>query len=288
MVCLRAIATIGLLLVQWQAGSAAAGKAPPTLAGKPAEAPRMYLPPERSAADVGLGDYITKWWMPIADLEERGRYAAANAGLGPAGSDRPRVIFLGDSITEGWKGLESQRFGESPHRVINRGISGQLTLHMLLRLQVDVLHHRPKVMVLLAGTNDIRIGSNWMSRPTELQMHRLRDNLTSIVDAGRAQGVQVVLCTLPPVHDESFDPAQFPVHSTVLRPAEAILAANEMIRQLAATRGLLLADYHKALSDERGLMRREASNDGLHPNERGYALMLEVLAPLVQRALAVP
>jgi lysophospholipase L1-like esterase len=285
---MRAMTLIGRLLVQGLAQFAAADQALPMAAGKPSEPPRMYLAPERSPADVGLGDYITKWWMPIADLEERGRYAAANAALGPADTDRPRVIFLGDSITEGWKALESQRFSESPHRVINRGISGQLTLHMLLRLQVDVLHHRPKVLVLLAGTNDIRIGSNWMSRPTELQMQRLRDNLTSIVDAGRAQGVQVVLCTLPPVHDEAFDPTQFPVRSTVLRPAEAILEANEMIRRLAATRGLLLVDYHMALSDERGMMRREASNDGLHPNERGYALMQEVLTPLVQRALAVP
>lgn len=108
------------------------------------------------------------------------------------------MIFLGDSITDQWKNLESLRFGDAPHRVINRGTSGQLSLHMLWRLQADVLAHQPKVLVLLAGTNDIRVGSNWMERPTALQLQRLMDNLTTMVDAARARGVQVVLCTMTP------------------------------------------------------------------------------------------
>jgi lysophospholipase L1-like esterase len=258
-------------------------QAPTTSPATPA--PEFYISPDTQPADIGVGDYITKWWLPVVDLEQRGRYAAANAALGPANADRPRVIFLGDSITEGWKDLEALRFGDRAHRVINRGISGQLTTHMLLRLQADVLVHRPSVMVLLAGTNDIRVGSNWSNGPTDLQLQRLMDNLASMVDAARARGVKVVLCTLPPVHDDSFDPKEFPVRNTVLRGPAVILAVNTWIRRLAADRGLAVADYHAALEDTRGLMRPEASDDGLHPNERGYALMRATVAPLVQQAL---
>ena len=258
----------------------------PAVAQVSPPAPRFYVSPELQPADIGVGDYITKWLLPVVDIEQRGRYAAANSTLGPASADMPRVIFLGDSITDQWKNLESLRFGDAPHRVINRGISGQLSLHMLWRLQVDVLAHQPKVLVLLAGTNDIRVGSNWMERPTALQLQRLMDNLTTMVDAARARGVQVVLCTLPPVHDDTFDPKEFPVRSTVLRSPAVIREVNDAIRRLALERDLLLADYHTALVDTRGLMRPDASDDGLHPNERGFAVMQAAVAPVVRLALS--
>lgn len=257
----------------------------PAGAQLPPSVPRFYVSPELQPADIGVGDYITKWLLPVVDIEQRGRYAAANSTLGPASLDVPRVIFLGDSITDQWKNLEALRFSDAPHRVLNRGIAGQLSLHMLWRLQVDVLALQPKVLVLLAGTNDIRVGSNWMEQPTALQVQRLLDNLTTMIDAARARGVQVVLCTLPPVHDDTFDPKDFPVRSTVLRPPAVIREVNDAIRRLAVERDLLLADYHATLVDTRGLMRREASDDGLHPNERGFTLMQAAVAPSVRQAL---
>jgi lysophospholipase L1-like esterase len=246
---------------------------------------RFYISPDTAPADIGVGDYLTKWLMPVMDLEQRDRYAQANRALGPAAADRPRVVFLGDSITDGWKALENLSMGSTPHRVINRGISGQLSTHLLWRLQADALSLNPKVLVVLIGTNDIRVGSNWNTQPTALQVQRLKDNLITLVDAARARGVRVVVGTLPPVHDDTFDPKDFPVRNSVLRSPAVIEEVNTWLRDVAAVRGLPVADYHAALRDARGLLRRELSDDGLHPNVAGYAQMQSVVTPLVAQEL---
>jgi lysophospholipase L1-like esterase len=210
----------------------------------------------------------------LRDWPALARYREANAKLAPPAKGERRVVFMGDSITDSW---DDPRFGGFfPGRpFVNRGISGQTTPQMLLRFRPDVLALKPEAVVILAGTNDIAGNTG----PTTLEA--VEDNLASMAELARAGGVRVVLASLLPVSDyETRDDK--PLVQTARRPPEQIRALNEWIRSYAASHGLVYLDYYTATADERGFLKDELSDDGLHPNAKGYAVM----APLAERAIA--
>jgi lysophospholipase L1-like esterase len=208
----------------------------------------------------------------LSDWPALARYREANAALQPPAANEKRVVFMGDSITDGWK-LASY-FPAKPY--VNRGISGQTTPQMLVRFRPDVIALKPQVVVILAGTNDISGNTG----PTTLEA--IEDNLTSMIELARANGIRVVVASLLPVSDYGKNREGKPITQTLRRPPEKIKALNEWIKKYAAQNDLTYLDYFSATVDEKGFLKAELSDDGLHPNDKGYAVM----QPLVERAIA--
>ena len=194
------------------------------------------------------------------------RYREANAALPAPRADEARVVFYGNSITEGWAKHFPTMFPGKPY--IGRGISGQTTPQMLVRFRQDVVALAPKVVVILAGTNDIAGNTG----PSTLEM--IEDNLASMTEIAQANGIRVVLSSVLPVFDYPWKPG--------LQPAPKIVALNAWIRDYAAKHGVTYLDYHSAMADARQGLPPSLAGDGVHPNEAGYRLM----APLAERAIA--
>lgn len=200
------------------------------------------------------------------DWANLSKYREDNAKLGAPGAGQNRVVFMGDSITEGWGQSFAVLFPGKPY--INRGISGQTTPQMLVRFRSDVIALAPKAVVILAGTNDIAGNTG----PMTLEM--TENNLMSMVEMAKANKISVILCSVLPAYDFPWKPG--------LQPAEKIVALNAWIKDYAAKNGLAYVDYHSAMADERRGLKTDLSGDGVHPNQAGYALM----TPLVEKAIA--
>ena len=203
---------------------------------------------------------------PSTDWPNLGRYRQANAELPRAAAGERRVVFMGNSVTESWGALFSQLFPGKPY--VNRGISGQTTPQMLIRFRQDVVAVEPAVVVILGGTNDIAGNTG----PSTLAM--IEDNIASMADIARANGIRVVLASVLPVFDYPWKRG--------LEPAPKIVELNAWIKAYAARVGAVYLDFHTPMSDERQGLRAELTRDGVHPNDAGYRIM----APLVERAIA--
>jgi lysophospholipase L1-like esterase len=210
-------------------------------------------------------------------------FRESNAKLPLPTEDETRVVFHGDSITALWA---DHGFGRSfvGNSYINRGISGELTSEILCRFRADVIAIRPKVVVILAGTNDIKFANvndiAGIARSTTFQA--ITDNFVSMAELARANDILVVLASLLPVNDHQRDKEGKPIMRTTDRPPDQINTLNEWIKKYAAKNGHTYLDYYSAMIDEKGFLRDELSDDGLHPNDKGYAVM----APLAEQALA--
>ena len=199
------------------------------------------------------------------------RYRQANAELPAPASGERRVVFMGNSITEGWAPLFATQFPSKPY--IGRGISGQTTPQMLVRFRQDVIALKPKVVVILAGTNDIAGNTG----PSTLEM--IEDNLASMSELAQANGIAVVLCSVLPVFDYPWKPG--------LEPAPKIVALNAWLRAYAASHGAQYADFHSAMADARQGLPKELAADGVHPNTAGYERMVPIVERAIERALVV-
>jgi lysophospholipase L1-like esterase len=202
------------------------------------------------------------------DYGELKRYREADAALAPPAAKENRVVFLGDSITDYWK--LADYFPGKPY--INRGIDGQTAPQMLVRFRQDVISLHPKVLVVLAGTNDIA-GVTGPARSEDIEA-----NYASMAELARAHHIRIVFASLLPAHNYTQDAKE----SFALRPRERILALNAWLKDYCAKNGLVYLDYFSALIDDHGMLRRDLSDDGLHPNAAGYKLM----APLAEKAIA--
>jgi lysophospholipase L1-like esterase len=204
------------------------------------------------------------------------RYRSANAALASPPPGQKRVVFLGDSITDQWDdpAWSSGFFPGQPY--LNRGINGQTSAQMLARFRPDVIRLQPEAVVILAGTNDIA------SIFPEPALPVIRDNLTSMVELARANGIRVVLASLLPVHDYSKRPDGTVRLQVPRRPTASLLAINAWIKAYAEESGAVYLDYYSAMVDERGWLKADLSDDGIHPNAKGY----EVMTPLAARAVA--
>lgn len=202
--------------------------------------------------------------QPALDWAQLCRYKAENAEATARG--RPRVVFLGDSITELWRYGDPGLFSD---RVLDRGISGQTTSQILLRFQADVVALHPDVVHLMAGTNDVAQNTGPISDEDILA------NIEAMIDLARANHIGVVLASIPPMARVAWRPE-------IPAVAARIDRLNDALRGLAAERGVVFVDYNSALRDAGGGFRASLANDGVHPNRDGYALM----RPLAEHALA--
>lgn len=213
-----------------------------------------------------------------ADIEQRlndwpllARFAKDNATYPPPKAGEKRVVFMGDSITDFWGRPVGEFF---PGRgFINRGISGQTTPQMLVRFRADVIALKPAVVVILAGTNDIAGNTGASS------LAMIEDNLSSMTELARAHGIRVVLASLLPVNDYVIK------DQTLHRPPATIRALNDWIRDYAKRENLGVVDYYSAMVDEHGALKKGLSDDGLHPNAAGYAVMTPLALKVIEGAL---
>lgn len=209
------------------------------------------------------------------DFANLARYAKANSEVQPIAKGENRIVFLGDSITDGWKLAEY--FPNQPY--INRGISGQTTPQMLLRMQPDVVVHKPKVMILLAGTNDISANTGVVTNEF------IQGNIRSMVEIAHANGINVVLSSIMPVSDYNKNAKGEIINRTTQRPPARILELNKWIKSYCDENGLVYLDYFSAMVDNKGFLKAELANDGLHPNAEGYKIMQKLAAEAIAKAL---
>lgn len=205
------------------------------------------------------------------DPANLGRYAEANRKVGPAVAGKPRVVFFGDSITDFWRLNEY-----FPDRdFVNRGISGQITGEMLGRMKADVIDLHPGAVVILAGTNDLGRG---------IPLTVIENNYLMMVDLASLYKIKVIFASVLPVSDyhKNDNPSY---ERTKDRPPLFINALNEWIGKLCSQRGLTYLNYFPALVDSNGQLKEDLSDDGLHPNSKGYRLMAPLALEAVQKTL---
>jgi len=224
------------------------------------------------AAGLGLGFITTQLLAQIPanspDWPQLGRYRADNAALSPAAPGEQRVVFYGDSITDGW-GRQPNTGGFFPGKpYVNRGISGQTTPQMLVRFEQDVVHLHPSVVVILAGTNDIA-GNTGPSTPAMIE-----DNFRAMSTIATQAGIKVVLASITPAYSYPWKPG--------IEPVATIREVNAWLKDFCATQHFVYLDYYTAMADEKGAMKPGLAKDGVHPTAAGYAIM----GPLAEAAIA--
>jgi lysophospholipase L1-like esterase len=221
-------------------------------------------PDPRSAA--ALEQELARYRHLVGDWAGLTHYGSENSELPPPGRGESRVVFLGDQITELWGQGRAKFFTGRPY--VNRGINGQTTPQMLVRFRQDVIALKPRVVVIHGGTNDL---TGVLGPGTE---GTVGDNITSMTELAKANGIRVVLASLTPVCDCFKD-------QTAVRPQGKIIGLNGWIRDYAARSGAVYLNYYAALADGRNF-RMALTGDGLVPNDAGY----EVMAPLAELAIA--
>jgi lysophospholipase L1-like esterase len=214
----------------------------------------------------------------LSDWPNLARYREANSKVEPPAAQEQRVVFMGDSITDLWTHPEfGGFFPGKPY--LDRGISGQTTPQMLIRFRPDVIALQPKVVVILAGTNDIAGNTGPMS------LDDIEANLRSMSDLARANKIRVVLASLLPVSNYGHDRQGNPVDMRTRRPPDKILELNGWIKKYAKEKGYVYLGYFSAMVDDKGLLKQDLSEDGLHPNAKGYAVMGPLAEQAIQSAL---
>lgn len=212
--------------------------------------------------------------MLMNDFGQLERYHDADTQLAPPTSGEPRVVFFGDSITDMWK-LDESFPGK---HYINRGISGQTTPQMLVRFRQDVIDLRPAVVVILAGTNDIAGNTG----PESLD--QIQNDYASLADLARANGIRVVFSSVLPINGYTPRALNF----FLQRSPEKILALNVWLKNYCAENGIVYLDYFSAMVDERGYLKQNLTQDGLHPNAAGFAIMAPLAEAAITKALGQP
>ena len=239
--------------------------------------PSAQAPAESSATCPEMATALTAMMrndVRLRDWPNLARYREANRSLTAPSSGESRVVFMGDSITDGW---QQPRYGGffpgKPY--VDRGISGQTTPQMLLRFRPDVIDLKPKVVVILAGTNDIAGNTGPMTN------EEIQGNLASMSELAHANQIKVVLASVTPVSAYHVASAAA-VPQTTARPMARIHALNDWLKTYAGAHGDVYLDYFSAMTDSTGVMRTELTEDDLHPNAKGYAIM----SPLAEAAIA--
>jgi len=208
---------------------------------------------------ISENNYAQDW----ADLKH---FQEENGLLMVPDSTQKRVVFMGNSITEGWIQWRPEFFEGKPY--VNRGISGQTTPQMVLRFRQDVIDLKPSAVVILAGINDIAGNTG----PSTIEM--IMDNLISMAELAKANHIKVIFCSVLPAKDFPWRPG--------LEPAEKVVKLNSLLRDYSKEQGLIYVDYYSAMEDDSNGLREDLGYDGVHPNGLGYSIM----EPLVEEGIA--
>src|SRR4051812_5750300 len=234
--------------------------------------------PDTKQPPPGYEEIIAKFTSAqktLQDWPNLARYHDANATVKPPDNKENRVVFMGDSITDAW--VRPEYGGFFPGKpYIDRGISGQTTPQMLIRFRPDVIALQPKVVVILAGTNDLAGNTGPMT------VESIEDNLQSMAEMARLHGIRVVFSSVLPVSDYNKNKDGAAIVRTIQRPPDKILALNQWMKKYAADNDLVYLDYFSAMADEKGFFKEDLARDGLHPNDKGY----QIMKPLAEQAIS--
>ncbi len=234
----------------------------------------VQVPAIPSTGFPGLDQYrASRIAMFTDDYGQLARYRAANAALKEPGRGENRVVFFGDSITDIWH--IDEYFPGKPY--INRGIGGQTTPQMLVRFRQDVINLEPKVVVILAGTNDIAGNTGPM------RIEDIEADFASLADLARANNIKVIYSSVLPVHNYTEKSKDF----FAQRSPEKILLLNNWLRSYCAvaSHGCTYLDYFSAMVDDKGLLKKDLADDGLHPNAAGFKIMAPMAEAAIEKAL---
>lgn len=220
----------------------------------------------------GLDEYrASRIAVYTDDFGQLARYRDANAQMPPPAAGQDRVVFFGDSITDSWK-LEESFPGKS---YVNRGIGGQTTPQMVVRFRQDVIDLQPKAVVILAGTNDIA-GNSGPMRNEDIEA-----NYANFAQLARANGIRVVFSSVLPVSNYAPKSHEF----FASRPGDRILALNRWLKDYCAKNRIVYLDYFKDMVDDKGMLKRDLADDGLHPNAAGFKVMTPLAEAAIRKAL---
>ncbi|HEY1804929.1 MAG TPA: GDSL-type esterase/lipase family protein [Terracidiphilus sp.] len=265
---------LGTVLAGLVAGAAIRAQAPTTSPQTSTPATQPAPAPETSPATQTSpsGHPNNAYWIQhdqqlLVDFGGLARFKEENAMLPEPKPGEDRVVFMGDSITAGWKLDES--FPGKPY--INRGIGGQTTPQMLVRFRQDVIDLKPKVVIILAGINDIAGNTGPMT------LEQTEGNLASMAELASANGIRVVLCSVLPAFDFTWAPG--------LTPAPKVIEVNDWMKKYAAKKGFVYVDYYSTMKDDRGGLPSTLSHDGVHPLPAGYAIMAPLAEAGIEKAL---
>jgi lysophospholipase L1-like esterase len=242
------------------------------LAQQPAAA-KQEAPAIPSTGFSGLDQYrASRIAVFTDDFGQLARYRDANAALKPPAPEENRVVFFGDSITDIWH-LDAY-FPAKPY--LNRGIGGQTTPQMLVRFRQDVIDLHPKVVIILAGTNDIAGNSGPM------RLEDIEANYASMAELARVHAIKVIYSSVLPIHNYTPRARDF----FAQRSPEKILALNRWLKgYCASSDGCLYLDYFSAMVDDKGLLKSDLADDGLHPNAAGFQIMAPMAESAIERSL---
>lgn len=208
------------------------------------------------------------------DFGELSRYRDADAALPSPTSSENRVVFYGDSITDGWKLAEY--FPGKPY--VNRGISEQTTAQMLVRFRQDVINLHPKVLVVLAGTNDIAGNTGPIS------LEDIEANYTTLAELAALHHIRLIYSSVLPVHEYTERAGDM----FTQRPPDKIRVLNQWLKDYCEKNGCYYLDYFGAMVDDKGFLKKELADDGLHPNPAGYKVMAPLAQGAIEKALGTP
>ena len=209
---------------------------------------------------------LTSGGIQAQDWANLKRFEKENTELKTPKPNEHRIVFMGNSITEGWKNIRPDFFTNKPY--INRGIGGQTTPQMLLRFRQDVINLSPTVVVILAGINDIAGNTG----PSTIEM--IENNIVSMAELAKANNIKVILCSVLPAYDFPWRPG--------LEPAEKVIKLNALLKAYAKKHRLGYVDYFSAMVNKSNGLKEELGSDGIHPNAKGYAIM----EPIVEKGIA--
>ncbi|MES2826608.1 MAG: SGNH/GDSL hydrolase family protein [Bacteroidota bacterium] len=215
---------------------------------------------------LGAALLFSTQFVQAQDWANLKRYQKDNAELPAPAANETRVVFMGNSITEGWRNSSPEFFKSNNY--VGRGISGQTTPQMLIRFHQDVVALNPKVVVMLCGINDIAGNTG----PSTLEM--IENNIAAMAEIARANKIRVVLSSVLPAFDFPWKPG--------LEPANKVIDLNKWLKEYADSHKLTYLDYHTAMKDERNGLPANLAKDGIHPTKEGYAIM----EPMVKAAIA--
>jgi lysophospholipase L1-like esterase len=203
------------------------------------------------------------------DWANMNRFKKQNKELGLPEEGEHRVVFMGNSITEGWPNKDPEYFSDPNY--VNRGIGGQTTPQMLLRFRADVIDLQPDVVVILAGTNDIAGNTGPMT------LEEIRDNIISMAELAKVHDISVIICSVLPAFDYVWRPG--------LEPNVKIPVLNGMLKDYCHNNNVIYLDYFTAMADSRNGLPKELAEDGVHPTKEGYAIMKELAEEAIATAL---
>lgn len=199
------------------------------------------------------------------DWAQFGRYADANKRV----TTPAKVVFMGNSITDGWWPKDSTFFIDN--NFLDRGISGQTTSEMLVRFRQDVINLKPKAVVILAGINDIAHNNGVIS------LENVFGNIVSMAELARYNKITPIICSVLPAYD-------FPWRRG-MKPAPKVIELNKMLKAYADKEGLTYVDYHSAMKDERDGLPKNLASDEVHPTLEGYKIMEKIVLEAIHKTI---